>query len=354
MPIRFECDQCGQRLSIARRKAGTEIACPTCGCSQHVPGDPSVDVSEQPEPAPAVDEIEPDSDALFGNMGNVLIHDEDEQEADQQPIVFGPVSAEPPPIPEEVDLSKTIDLDIPPEAIGGTVAAPPPPPAPSPSSSPPDPTPARSYPRRPVPWEVYIQALLLLAVAFGSFAGGYYLGRQDGSAVRAEPEEEEIALAAPEDGFADEEVLLEGRLLWMPNLGRSSGDASASFIALPQNRIPQVSLPVTGLQPGGPDNADTRDSVATLRSLGGVFARAESDGTLAAVLPREGRYHLLMISNNTLRPEDQPIRARDLAEMRQYFAEPEALIGKNKYAWQAEEIRVGAPVVEYDFGLDGL
>ena len=301
-----------------------------------------------------MDEIEPDSDVLSGNMGNVLVQDEDEQEADQQPIVFGPVSAEPPPIPEGVDLSKTIDLDIPPEAIGGAVAAPPPPPAPSSKTSPPAPTPARSYPRRPVPWEVYIQALLLLGVALGAFLGGYYLGRQDGSAVRAEPAEKEIASVAPDSGFADEEVLLEGRFLWMPTLGRSSGDASSSFIALPQDRIPPVSLPITGLQPGGPDNAGTRDSVSALRSLGGVFARAESDGTLAAVLPREGRYHLLVISNNTLRPEDQPIRARDLAEMRQYFAEPEALIGKSKYAWQAEEIRVGAPVVEYDFGLDGL
>ena len=99
------------------------------------------------------------------------------------------------------------------------------------------------------------------------------------------------------------------------------------FIALPQGRIPQSSLPITGLQPGSQNTAATQASVAAIRALGGVFARAESDGILAAVLPREGRYYLLMISKNVMRSENEPILDRDLVKMKQYFAEPEALIG---------------------------
>jgi DNA-directed RNA polymerase subunit RPC12/RpoP len=30
MPIRFRCQHCGQLMGIARRKAGTEVACPKC------------------------------------------------------------------------------------------------------------------------------------------------------------------------------------------------------------------------------------------------------------------------------------------------------------------------------------
>lgn len=352
MPIRFECDQCGQRLSIARRKAGTEIACPTCGRGQCVPGEPSAELPEESgEADPAADEVETVENGQSVPEPIAEVPSDLEGEEDQPPFVFSPASAEPPPFPDEVDLSKTIDLDYPPEAARVS-AAPPPPPRSLPSKA--DREPSGAMPRPPVPWAVYVQALLLLCVALGAFSGGYYLGRQDGSAMDAEPEEQTIALGEPDDGFANEEVLLEGRILWMPNLGQSAGDGSATFIALPQNRIPQSSLPITGLQPGGADDAGTRASVAALRAHGGVFARAESDGTLASVLPREGRYHLLMISRNTLRPRDQPIRARDLVEMKQYFAEPEALIGESKYVWMPVEMRVGAPVVEHDFGLDGL
>ena len=37
MPIRFRCSMCEGLLSIARRKAGTEVACPKCGYEIQVP-----------------------------------------------------------------------------------------------------------------------------------------------------------------------------------------------------------------------------------------------------------------------------------------------------------------------------
>ena len=38
MPIRFQCQACGQLLSIATRKAGTRVECPKCGSEVTVPG----------------------------------------------------------------------------------------------------------------------------------------------------------------------------------------------------------------------------------------------------------------------------------------------------------------------------
>ncbi len=37
MPIQFRCDNCDQKLSISRRKAGAQVACPACGHALEVP-----------------------------------------------------------------------------------------------------------------------------------------------------------------------------------------------------------------------------------------------------------------------------------------------------------------------------
>lgn len=337
MPIRFECDQCGQRLSIARRKSGTEIDCPTCGLKQHVPGEPSADEPVESSEAVAIEQW--------------LSETEPKVAEDPESVQIEQSDSGPPPIREEVDLSKTIDLDYPPIPPVAGAAIPLPPPIPQPSSGEPAPT----VPRLPIPWAIYAQALLLLSVAAGAFSAGYYSGCQDGAAKTVEAPKREIA-AVPEadNGFAEARVLLDAKLLWTPSPGKLEGDRGASFIALPRDRVPPSSLPIAGLQPAGENLTNSEASAAAIRASGGIFERAGSDGTLAAVLPREGRYYLLMISRNALRPADQPIRARDLAEMKQYFASPEELIGASKYAWKQSEIRVGAPVVEHDFGLDGL
>ncbi len=339
MPIRFECDQCGQRLSIARRKSGTEIDCPSCGLRQHVPGEPSASPEESAE------------NAEEAAIDQWLSEAAPEVEEDLEPLQLELADGQPPPIHEKVDLSKTINLDYPPISPAAGPASPLSPPVPPPDNG--EPPPAR--PRLPFPWSIYAQALLLLSVAAGAYLAGYYFGRQDGAANKeAAPEQEIVSATEPDNGFADVKVLLDAKLLWTPSPGKVEGDQGASFIALPRDRVPPSSLPIVGLQPSGENGEDSQASATAIRAAGGVFERAGSDGTVAAVLPREGCYYLLIVSRNALRPEDQPIRARDLTEMKQYFASPEELVGASKYAWQQSEIRVGAGAVEHDFGLDGL
>ncbi|NLS91224.1 MAG: hypothetical protein GXX96_03450 [Planctomycetaceae bacterium] len=350
MPIRFECDRCGQHLSIARRKAGSQIDCPTCGLTQRVPGDPSVEEPAEAIEAETLDAEEVEEAAIEAiEEGSSELEIDVAEDPESSQIEQG--EADPPPIPDNVDLSETIDLDYPPIPPVVGRASPPPPPLPASRRG----EPAISASRGPILRTVCVGAVLLVCVAAGAFFSGYYVGRGQVTPGHAESLPREIAAApAPDDGFAEEEVLLEARLLWTPSPGRSEGDSGASFFALPQDRVPASSLPIAGLQPGSEDREGRQSSSEAIRASGGVFEQAQADGIMATVLPREGRYFLLMISHSALRPADQSIRAVELAEMKQYFAEPEQLIGANKYVWQQSEFRVGAAPVEHDFGLDGL
>ncbi len=358
MPIRFQCDQCGQHLSIARRKAGTQVDCPRCGLNQKVPGEPLA-----VEPISA----EPTAAEAIGAESNERIEEVAVEEgqseiesgaAEPLPTSQGePSEPQPPPFPKNIDLSDTIDLTLPwklPPIAGA------PSPSPPPVTRQGDGQPSETASPIPIPWAIYAQALFLLIVAGGAFLAGYYLGHQDGSlkAVDASPSEPHAAAEVEVDSdgnpFADEEVLLEVRLLWTPGVNEASGDEGALLVALPQKSIPRSALPIAGLRSGSADSTEARASIAAVRAAGGTCSRAEADGRIAAVLPREGHYYLLMISRHVLRPDDQPIRQTDLVAMKQYFAEPEELIGQNKYVWRSEEIRVGTRIAEHDFGFDRL
>ncbi len=362
MPIRFQCDQCGQHLSIARRKAGVEIDCPRCGLRQAVPGQPEEEGPPVEEPSGLIEEpaIEQSPPVTEPALTEEPAPEEREAKGDQEEpddedsvlLEIDPLPVQPPPIPDNVSLSDTIEISLLPEVPPVAVSPPPPPP---PVAKQVDDGGIAVSRRLPFPWAIYAQALLLLVVALGAFGSGYYLGRQDATPGVPVPVEDASSVAIePDDGFANEKVLLEVRLFWNPEFSEMAGDRSAVFIALPEKRIPRSPLPTAGLQPGGGNASGRRNSVSSLEASGGAFSRAEADGTAAVVIPREGDYYLLMISSNAQRPDDQPIRPRDLAVMRQYFAQPEEIIGPNKYAWLRQEIRVGAPAVEHDFGLSGL
>jgi phage FluMu protein Com len=49
MPIRFRCRYCNQLMGIARRKAGTMVACPTCRAQVVVPAT-EAEAADQPRP----------------------------------------------------------------------------------------------------------------------------------------------------------------------------------------------------------------------------------------------------------------------------------------------------------------
>ncbi len=65
MPIRFRCQYCSQLLGIARRKAGSQVACPTCRRSLTVPQEEAAAVPGPSEPPPVPPPPPAPAPALF-------------------------------------------------------------------------------------------------------------------------------------------------------------------------------------------------------------------------------------------------------------------------------------------------
>ena len=72
MPILFRCHNCQQLMSIARRRAGHSVPCPTCGTSLVVPEE------ESSESLPASEATQPASDQRERLM-SIVPDDEDEE-----------------------------------------------------------------------------------------------------------------------------------------------------------------------------------------------------------------------------------------------------------------------------------
>jgi hypothetical protein len=293
-------------LGIASRKAGTEIECPKCGFSQTVPSEEATAaakaMSEFMKPAHAVE------DDLTG-----AITLEAADDGPEGPTVEGePPSAE----PEQ------------------------PPDAPSPAPVEPIPPGMILYRRS----TLYVHGLLFVLLAGGAFAGGYFVGRGDAT-VRLEETRQEKE--------ANERVLLEGKLYYNTGAGEMAGDSGAVIIALPAEKHPQTTLSIQGLRPRDPLPAEDDKCVQAIEDLGGGCARAGDSGAFALVLPEEGAYWLLLVSHQTTRNEETFVDELELKEIRRYFHLAEDLIGRYKHRWTLEDVRLGFPPIDHNFGRDG-
>jgi len=292
-------------LSIASRKAGTEIKCPECGVTQLVP---------QHTQTAATMEGEPVAYDLAGEAASEL------QVLDNGPVV-GESAGQSPAKP---------------------VALPP--------GSPPGPTPAntRSPPDLPVPQEMilfkrhtlYVQAILFLVVGCFGLAAGYLIGRGDASI------QHQLAL----EEAAREPVLIDGRLVYDPGTGSIVGDAGSVIIALPDGKFPDRKLSIRGIRPQDPPPPDHNTTLRKIAELGGVYTRANASGAFSIVVPQPGDYWLLAVSANTLRPKGSDIDEVELDQMDKFFLLARSLINRSKYRWTLEEVNVGIGPVEHNFG----
>lgn len=307
MPIRFYCKRCDRLLGIATRKAGTEIGCPECGFTQHVPSKEAAAASVAMTRSAGT--TDPDN-----STPQVVVVD-----APGKPDLSWLAqmqSAQPtaPPLPGSAgaSASRQADRTIP----SGMIL----------------------YRRR----TLYIHGLLILLVAGGAFAGGYFVGRGD---VR-------IELEANGRTAAREAVLLEGKLYYDSG-GAVAGDSGAVMIALPAEQSPRSTLSIEGIRPNDPPPSEANKSIRMIEDLGGVCQRVDDSGAYTVVLPGEGTYWVLLISRQTTRPADTDADELDLSQMRKYFYRAAALVGPYKYAWTLHEFSAGAPPLDHNFGRDG-
>jgi hypothetical protein len=367
MPIRFHCPQCRQMLSIASRKAGSQIDCPRCGLAQTVPGKartvpgtaaaPASDTPETIEVAPcgpartrsAPHTSEEDIPSLedLAPIPSVKGQDESERVAASEPVEPAPVVSAPiaPAVAPEVTPPSI--TPVAPLAPAVSTTSPPPLPVPVPVERAPRPPSVERREDLPMPSDMilfprrvfYIQAVLYVVLAVVAFGMGYLIGRgeQRERPIKRQPQT----------------VLVEGMLSYKPDAGRVEGDVGAVVIILPESQYPDKKFAVRGMHPSDPPPADSHETVAAIAKLGGAYTRAETGGRFSVVLPDRGKYRVLLISAHANRPKDSPIDEVEASQINKYFEQAGGLIQKSKYSWELHEVTDRPKPIEYEFGLDG-
>ncbi|MBN2023166.1 MAG: hypothetical protein JW809_10275 [Pirellulales bacterium] len=295
MPIRFCCLRCGKTLAIGRRKAGTQVACPKCGQEQIVPppaAPPGAGAVPPPLPTPEDDAAEPET---------IMVYDE------IPPLLDAPSRPRPGDCPN-FRLSENGTVPFTDTPFTGTPIGP-----------------EWLLLRRRT---LYLQAGLIAAVGLVGLLAGYFMGRFDAS----------VDLVANHRDSARQPVLVEGKLTARDAGGHATDDWGAVVVFLPQTRRPDVKISTAGLGPDAPAPPSDLPAVARIRELGGVYARADRQGTFSVVLPDRGRYNVLLVSAKANRPEGSLIEQVDLDELARYFHRPERLIGCRQYRWTVRDL----------------
>jgi hypothetical protein len=292
MAVQFPCQKCQQPLSIASRKSGTRTECPECGHEQTVPGEEAAAAALAMSRLAEADRSGQRPGGMIGLVDDRVVAETDSaNEADDVPEAAG----------EELVLFKRHTL--------------------------------------------YVQAALLILGPMLAFVAGYFVGRGGGAPGKSRPVMEPAAQE-------QEEVLMQGKLLWEPSVGEKAGDEGAVVIAIPRGNLPESTLSYRGLRPTDPPPEHQHRSVLAIEALGGLYARADASGEFPLVFDAPGWYHVLLISRHAARGDDVEIDGVEREEMREYFLQVENLIGRYKYRWSLEEIVANGPPIEHNFGLD--
>jgi len=298
MSIRFHCTRCHQLLGIASRKAGSEIACPKCGLSQVVPSEDAAAA------ALAMGQFAKSAQPITADENLVVYEDEPS-------VIETPRRRSPPPM----TASPMSEAEAGPhEAVPSGMIL---------------------YPRR----ALYLQALLFLALGVTAFATGYFVGRGDANYQQQIQQQEAARLRVP----------VRGRVIYSHQNQPALADENAVVILLPEAKLPDRKLSFRDIRPGDPMPADPPRTVRLIRELGGEYGRTDAQGEFFLVVPDQGTYRLLIISNHADREKATEIDEVEEEEMKSYFDLPELLIERRRYRWTKEEINVGFNSVEVRF-----
>ncbi len=336
MPVVFQCHNCRSRLKVGRKKIGSEVECPRCRVALTVPSDEEAGL---PTALPEAPKLPDDAFPEFAVFDDPLPPPPPVLRPAPTAGGAGKVNAEPP-------RSRAADrpgqreppqkLAIEPPRPGPT--------APGPGSDKPSQRTraggsgnALGFLKRddqPSSYQdallirrrtLYVQAALIVLMAFVGLALGYLIGRGIGPADRG-------------PGSGDSHVELAGTLTFRDGRGEELPDSGAVVIALPQDMPPGKLLAAAGLGPQMPRDPG-RVAELAIEELGGKYDRTDALGNFTLRLPKPGSYRLLFISRGARRPAGEVVTAGQLREMQRYFAAPADLIGGNKYVWALREVR---------------
>lgn len=189
---------------------------------------------------------------------------------------------------------------------------------------------------------VYAMSGLLLLVASFFFAAGYLIGLRPVGA----PTKGDTASASQQNP-----VIYEGNLSYATSPGQLKADGEAVAIALPFEKKPKANqkLASRGLRSTDSGDIEITPAAEALRALGGACARAGDDGECQLVVPRPGKYYLLLISKHARREGGRSIEFDDLRAMGEFFERPADLIGAYRYDWSVRELSASPPRFTHEF-----
>lgn len=331
MPIKFACEHCGQVLSVSSTKAGKGAKCPKCHQGITVP---------TAESAAAT---------LAARKGTA--------DATVTPRKPAPEFPAPPPLaisPTSVAIAPPPEIGAPardePPAVGISISAP----AMAESGDETDDPFAQfvvyddgteivyasddeelpeqsdeidrdslAVPRR----VLYLQGVLLGMVAIVCFTLGVIVG----GATNSGPTSQGPRIARP--------CQVSGSVAFKDRRKETTPDDGSVVILLPQDARPDEKTQVLGLRPDDPTPDGSHSALAAIRSLGGDYARADTDGRFKLRVADTGPYFVLFISRNNKRKSGETLKTADLAQLGRYFSDAADLIGENRYRWTVERIQ---------------
>ena len=314
MPIRFQCGECGQKLSVGSKKAGARVKCPKCAKVVEVPQASSVPAgaaaqaptSKQPveseatsnahhHPAPeAADHPTETPPDVADSFSQFTVYDEEaewvyETEDDDQYD----------DVPHEVsDYEDTYSVDREKLAVSRKI--------------------------------IYVQGGLLGGVALLGFLLGLLMGWSTSTETVGPP--------------PAEPCMVSGTITFSRGNADPQPDQGALVMLLPQSSHPEQGrkLKVEEFLEAFPPSADAPAegnlTLSNLQSFGGKVVRTDEQGTFQIELPDRGVYYLLILSNNKEQRGDGPKLSRnDVFELGQYFFAADELLNKRRYRWSIEQ-----------------
>jgi len=271
MPIKFHCEQCGQKIRVSSKQAGNRSKCPKCKARLVVPSESSEAGEVEP---PASDDVAAGPENPYAEF---VVYD------------------------DEVEW---VYEDDGPRAEPGIAAA-------------------TDIHRVAVPRNVlYMQGALLAIVAIIAFILGVMVG--SGS------QPTEVAVRPPKPCVVSGKVMYRsggGR--------QRPDDGSVLLVVPTDDHPAATSKArIEGLRPGDPMPRDDSDNLRIIESIGGSYVRADADGQFEIRLPDVGKYFVLVVSKNAYRGPGEELNKIDIAELGRYVQPPTELLGNSKYKWQ--------------------
>jgi hypothetical protein len=129
--------------------------------------------------------------------------------------------------------------------------------------------------------------------------------------------------------------------VYATNGGRNLPDDGSVVIVLPTESRPAPTgkAPVDGLRPGDPLPQGDSENLRIIQSIGGAYARTDTEGRYQVTLPDAGKYFVLIVSKNKYRAANEELNKADLAALGSYVLPPTDLLGESKYTWREVTIR---------------